>query len=913
MDENRSVREAAEKKISEMPKISPGQQEQPPEQLIHELQVHQVELEMQADELRRTRLDLEESRDKYLDLYEFAPVGYLTLTDKGLVEEVNLTGATLLGVERKELQMASFRKFIAPEDSDTWTRYFMNVRSHGEKQSCTLTLKKGDGSTFPARLEGVRVTRNSGAIIVRVSINDITDIRQVENALLESGKRYREFFTLSRDGVFITSPDGQWIDFNDATLELFGYGSREELSSVPISRLYSNPGERSAFIHLIERNGRIREYPVRLTKKDGTVIDTLITTEPVRNPDGSIKAFIGTVRDITLQKRAEEALAESEEHYRSLYVDSRDAVMIVSPERGFLAANPATIKLFGCLDEQDFTTRAPASMSPEYQPDGMLSTDKSQEMMRLALEKGSHYFEWTHYRADGTAFPATVLLSRFASGGKQLLQATVRDITAWKRTEEALAESEKKFRGIFDMINDGIHINEVRPDGKPGKFIEVNEVACRMLQYTREELLNHGPLDFVTGYHDPPLDEILEELSLKGHAFFETEHRRKDGTVFPVEINAHVVNIRGNQVVASVVRDITERKRDEEALQLSEEKHRLLIENSHDIIYTINPEGSFTFVSPSWSTHLGHPVDQVIGKPFAQFVHPDDIFRCLQFMRNVFSTGQQQTGIEYRVKHIDGSWRWHITNAVPLRDEAGTIIGGEGSASDITGRKQAEETLRQANKKLNLLSGITRHDINNQLMALIGNIEILERKQPDPSFKTYFNRINRAADQIHAMIQFTKEYENIGIAAPTWQGTRELVDKAAKQAPLGKVTVKNDLPAGREVFADPLIVKVFYNVMDNAARYGGTITTIRFTAEEYDGNYIIVCEDDGGGVPTGEKEKIFERGFGRNTGLGLALAREILDITGITIRETGEPGKGARFEMTVPKEAWRTTPGAVHQ
>ena len=118
--------------------------------------------------------------------------------------------------------------------------------------------------------------------------------------------------------------------------------------------------------------------------------------------------------------------------------------------------------------------------------------------------------------------------------------------------------------------------------------------------------------------------------------------------------------------------------------------------------------------------------------------------------------------------------------------------------------------------------------------------------------------------------------------------------------------MKNDLPAGTEVFADPLIVKVFYNLMDNAVRYGGKITTIRFSVEDRNGDQIIVCEDDGDGVVAEEKEKIFERGFGKNTGLGLALSREILDITGITIRETGEPGKGARFEMTVPKGMWRT-------
>ena len=128
------------------------------------------------------------------------------------------------------------------------------------------------------------------------------------------------------------------------------------------------------------------------------------------------------------------------------------------------------------------------------------------------------------------------------------------------------------------------------------------------------------------------------------------------------------------------------------------------------------------------------------------------------------------------------------------------------------------------------------------------------------------------------------------------------------QVPLGQINVKNDIPAGTEVFADPLITKVCYNLMDNAVRHGGKITTIRFSVEKHNDHYSLICEDDGDGVIAEEKERIFERGFGKNNGLGLALAREILDITGITIHETGEPGRGARFEMTVPKERSRFTP-----
>ena len=117
--------------------------------------------------------------------------------------------------------------------------------------------------------------------------------------------------------------------------------------------------------------------------------------------------------------------------------------------------------------------------------------------------------------------------------------------------------------------------------------------------------------------------------------------------------------------------------------------------------------------------------------------------------------------------------------------------------------------------------------------------------------------------------------------------------------------VKNNLDAGTEVFADPLIGKVFYNLMDNAVRYGGKITTIRFSALERDGDRVVVCEDDGDGVLAEEKGKIFERGFGKNTGMGLALSREILSITGISITETGEPGKGVRFEILVPAGKYR--------
>lgn len=151
--------------------------------------------------------------------------------------------------------------------------------------------------------------------------------------------------------------------------------------------------------------------------------------------------------------------------------------------------------------------------------------------------------------------------------------------------------------------------------------------------------------------------------------------------------------------IADMEESFTFVNNDENILREREQNYRLLIENSYDIIYILNPEGVFTFVSPGWTALLGHPVNQVIGKPFHLFVHHDDISVCEAFLQKVINTGQRQAGVEYRVRHIDGSWHWHTSNASPLRNEAGIIIACEGNARDITERKQTEDILRESENR----------------------------------------------------------------------------------------------------------------------------------------------------------------------------------------------------------------------
>jgi signal transduction histidine kinase len=219
---------------------------------------------------------------------------------------------------------------------------------------------------------------------------------------------------------------------------------------------------------------------------------------------------------------------------------------------------------------------------------------------------------------------------------------------------------------------------------------------------------------------------------------------------------------------------------------------------------------------------------------------------------------------------------------------------------------RSQKELQQTNDKLSLLSSITRHDIRNQLLALSGYLELSHNSLGDPArLSELIRKEEKIADTIAHQIRFTKDYEVMGIAAPVWQNVGKIVRQAVLELPAKGVRVDVE-GVNIEVFADPLFGKVFYNLIDNAQRYGGDkMTRILISGRETRDGLVLICEDDGTGISANDKVHLFSRGFGKNTGLGLFLSREILAITGISITENGVPGTGARFEMLVPKGAYR--------
>ncbi|WAC05751.1 MAG: HAMP domain-containing sensor histidine kinase [Methanoregula sp.] len=237
--------------------------------------------------------------------------------------------------------------------------------------------------------------------------------------------------------------------------------------------------------------------------------------------------------------------------------------------------------------------------------------------------------------------------------------------------------------------------------------------------------------------------------------------------------------------------------------------------------------------------------------------------------------------------------------------QAGKVVGQNGDQEPVAGSYPEPATITERYNKLNLLLSVTRHDVFNQLTALQCYIGILHNSTlHDPAQRELFNKLFLTADSISAIMRFTRDYQEIGTECPVWQEPGMLVDMGSMSLSPSTMTVINRLPKV-QIHADRLIYRVFYTIIENAIRHGGKITRLVFTAGMDGPNLVISCEDDGIGIPTEEKERIFKKGYGKHTGLGLFFVREILAITGMMIRETGEPGKGARFEIRVPGDKVR--------
>jgi len=903
---------------------------------------HKVQTAVQQ---RRTEASIRDHERREADIINFLPDATFAIDSTGHVITWNHAIEEMTGVSASEMLGKGQYEYAIPfygqrqpilidlisESDEVIAKKYSHIIHEKDVLIAETTLPHPKGNSVILMGKASPLYNRQGEIIGAIeSIRDITKIRQAEKSLRESEQKYRTVFETTGTATVMIEDDATISLANSEFERLSGYRKDEiEYEKKWTDFVVSEDLDPMLAQHRLRRQDRLNaltHYEFRFMPRSKDIRDIYLTIDVIPGTGKSVASLL----DITTRKQAEselraayeqltateeelrrqyrdlaekeQKLRQSEARYRNVVEVQTELISRFLPDGTHVFVNEAYCRYFGKSREEIighiFIPGIPGD-DQEALKIHFSSLTPSQPVKsiehRIIMADGE--IRWQRWN-DRAIFDEKGNITEFQSVG--------RDITDRIEAEEALRESEEQFRKIFENSPIGMALSTPN-----FRFISVNPAMVSITGYTQEELLQLSFKDITHPDHLGGDMEYIQELAEEKIPVYATEKRyiRKDGSIIWGLLK--VTTIRDQQGIlryfAAQIEDITERKKVEAALRDSEERYRQLVEQSPDAII-VHTSGKIVYANPACIRLFGaQGSGDLVGQPVLNFVHPDFRHTVIDRVRVMTEKKDPVALLEEKFLRLDGTSVDVDVAAIPIVFE--NLPSVQVTFRDISGRRQVEDELRRAYRMLKLLSSITRHDINNQITLLIGFLRILEKKQTDPSLSEQFQKISTTAKRISDMIHFTGEYEKIGVNAPLWQEIRSLTGTAAGGALPGKIVVKNDVPAGAEVFADPLIVKVFYTLIENAVRHGQKISEIRFTVQGSGENCLIIYEDDGEGVPAKEKERIFEQGFGKNTGIGLFLAREILSTTGITIHETGEPGKGARFEIMIPQGAYRVVGG----
>jgi PAS domain S-box-containing protein len=342
------------------------------------------------------------------------------------------------------------------------------------------------------------------------------------------------------------------------------------------------------------------------------------------------------------------------------------------------------------------------------------------------------------------------------------------------------------------------------------------------------------------------------------------------------------------------------------ALAESEKRYQAVVNDQVEFIFRMDQYGRIRFVNRAVMDFLGMDEATIVQKDLRDLVKSHQYEDFMESCRKALVTGEAVVTDHRYSWPGDPRERWvsWIIRSIP--DGSGGLeyqcVG-----RDLTYQKDTENALAMANKKLKLLASITRHDITNKLTVAHGFVTLARTGTSDPRSQAHLSKADAALHSIEKYLDFTRDYQRMGMDEPAWIDLRRSIAEATAQS-MGDIRIEVDVE-DMEILADPLVEKVFYNLIENAQRHGGAVTEIRITSRVKDEGLLITFEDNGTGVPAEEKEMIFQAGYGKNTGYGLFLAKEIVDSSGMSIAETGEEEKGARFEILVPRGKFRPASG----
>jgi len=782
------------------------------------------------------------------------------------------------------------------------------------------------------------------------AIRQLAGRRRVEAAFHRSEEMLHKAESLAHLGSWELDHRTGRLVWSDEAYRIFGVNPGEDTPTYEAFLAMLYPDDRAVFdktyfTSIADGKGTC-EIEHRILRADTGEIRYLVgRCEHLRDESGRVVRSVGMVHDITDRKLAEfellrrhdelqaayERLAAIEEELRSSFDDLAENQQRLqeSKERYRCISESISDVVYSCVlrDVGDYALDWIAGAVYEitgYTDEellamrcwkGIVHRDDLPVFERevLSLPPGmSSLFELRIVRRDGSVRWLRASTNCIESeNGDARLYGGWQDITDQKEAEEALRESELHFRTLADSGQALIWTSG--PDAKCDYF------NGPWLAFTGRKLNQEIGDGWTEGVHPDDLSRCIETYmdAFARREWFSMTYRlrRHDGEYRWIQDDGSPrYDTHGNFLgYIGHCLDVTRQRLVEEAWRETAEKMESIFRAAPTGIGMM-VAGVFTEINGRLCDIVGYTHGELIGQSL-RLLYPGDAEyeSALQEMyARIEKTGT--CTLETRCMRKGGATIDVLLSLTPLdqtdlsRGVTFTIMDiSERTAMELEIAYHAEEVVRQtnslavANRKLNLMSSITRHDILNQLTILLGNLCFAQEAGSGQDISEYLGRVQSAADRIRRQIEFTRDYTDLGVRSPEWQR----VTDAIRMEGLHGLPVDNEA-GDLVVYADPMLATVFSNLMDNTIRHGESATRVRvWYRPEENGDLTLVWQDDGVGVPADEKERIFNRGVGKNTGLGLFLIREILGITGISITETGEPGKGARFEMLVPRGAYR--------
>jgi PAS domain S-box-containing protein len=503
--------------------------------------------------------ELKESEDLFRKIVKNSPVGIALVTPDFRFFCVNPVFVAMTGYSESELLTMSFSDVMDP-DQHPGVRDNLRELADGTipVYSTEKQYVRKDKSLLWCLLKVTAIRDQRGSLICfAAQIEDISKRKLGEARLSENCAYNRGLIEASTDPLVTISYDGKIQDVNTATETATGL-TRNELIGTSFSEYFTEPAMAREGYSRVFTDGKILDYPLEIRHRDGHTIPVLYNAIVYHDSDGNVKGVFAAARDITEPRRVENLLRDSELRYRKLVENLPDVIFMIDKDGLITYISPAAERLFGYSPPDLPGRRFMDIVYPEDVPDLIRRFGE--------ISKGIiRPFEWRLVHPDGShSWVRTSINPVDDTEGSSGVLGVISDISWEKKAKETLLESEEKFRNVFDLANDAVMLHTLTTNESPGRFIDVNQVTCSMLGYSRDELFTMGPPAIVPAELHPQLGEIIRQTGTKKTVLFETRFQRKDGTTFPVESSGHLIPYRGELIWISHIRDITRRKEVEE-------------------------------------------------------------------------------------------------------------------------------------------------------------------------------------------------------------------------------------------------------------------------------------------------------------------------------------------------------------